>query len=71
MITPEGERRAWRWWDPELLQLLLPSFSASQLDEVFALEQAVVLPAAAGWSWHALEQGVLAATLRPLEAAAK
>lgn len=67
---PEGDKRAWRWHDPEVLQLLLPSLSPGQLDEVFALGQTFVLPAAAQWQWHLLEQGQLSSTVRPVLAAA-
>src|SRR3569623_1596239 len=34
VLTPEGERRAWRWHDPEVLEAVLPTLSASQLDEL-------------------------------------
>lgn len=67
---PDGERRPWRWWDPELLALLLPELSPSQLDELFGAGQQIVLPAAAGWTWYALRDGVLAQDARPLLAAA-
>ncbi|HEX7441252.1 MAG TPA: DUF4123 domain-containing protein [Caldimonas sp.] len=70
VTTPEGERRAWRWYDPEVLQLILPSLSATQLDELFAANQTFVIPSASGWTWHALEQGVLASTVRELMASA-
>jgi hypothetical protein len=70
VLTPEGERRAWRWYDPEVLQLMLPSFSATQLDELFGAGQAIVIPSAYAWSWHALEQGVLASSVRDLMPAA-
>jgi hypothetical protein len=64
VITPDGERRTWRWYDPELLVALLPSFSPSQLDELFAAGQQIVVVSAQAWTWHALEQGVLASTER-------
>ena len=67
---PDGERRPWRWWDPELLALLLPELSPSQLDELFGAGQQIVLPAATGWTWYALRDGVLAQDARPLLAAA-
>ena len=71
VITVDGERRAWRWYDPELLQVLLPGLSASQLDEVFAVAQSLVVVTASRWTWHAMEQGVLASTVRdPMPAAA-
>lgn len=71
VITPEGERRPWRWYDPELLALLLPSFSPSQLDELFAAGQQIVMVAPSAWTWHGLEQGVLASSERPVLAPAR
>lgn len=68
--TPDGERRPWRWWDPELLERLLPEFSPSQLDELFGAGQQIVLIGRAGWTWFALRDGVLAQDARPLLAAA-
>jgi Domain of unknown function (DUF4123) len=65
VILPEGARRRWRWWDPELLAVVLPSCSASQLDEVFALGQQIVVPARTAWTWHALAEGTLATVERP------
>jgi hypothetical protein len=70
VLTPEGDRRAWRWYDPEVLQLILPNLSASQLDELFAPGQAFVVPTTTGWTWHTLERGVLASTTRDLLRAA-
>jgi hypothetical protein len=65
MVTmPTGERRRWRWWDAELLALLLPTAQASQLDEVFGLGQQIVVPARAAWTWYRLEDGVLATDVR-------
>jgi hypothetical protein len=66
VITPDGQRRPWRWYDPELLTALLPSFSPSQHDELFGAGQQIVLVSTEAWTWHALEQGVLASTERPL-----
>jgi len=62
----DGERRPWRWYDPELLAALLPSFNAQQHDELFAAGQQIVLPAPHAWTWFELEQGVLATTERAL-----
>ena len=70
VLTPEGDRRAWRWYDPEVLQVVLPSLSASQLDELFAPGQSFVVPSANAWTWHTLERGVLASTTRDLLRAA-
>jgi hypothetical protein len=66
VITPEGDRRPWRWYDPELLSALLPGLSPAQLDELFALGQQIVMLTPAGWTWYGLEQGVLASTERDL-----
>ena len=71
VLLPEGGRRRWRWWDPELLAVLLPSCSAEQLDEVFALDQKIVVPTKAVWTWHALDDGTLATLERPQLAPAK
>lgn len=70
VVMPDGRRRPWRWYDPELLAALLPALSPSQQDEVFAAGQQIVLPSAAMWTWLALEQGVLAREDRPLLRAA-
>jgi len=66
VVMPDGQRRPWRWYDPELLVALLPSFSAQQHDELFAAGQQIVLPTARAWTWFGLEQGVLASTERAL-----
>jgi Domain of unknown function (DUF4123) len=66
VVLPDGERHPWRWYDPELLAALLPSFSPSQLDELFALGQQIVVVGSGVWTWHGLEQGVLASTERAL-----
>jgi hypothetical protein len=70
VITPDGQRRPWRWYDPELLSALLPELSPSQQDEVFGAGQQIVLPSARAWTWLAMEQGVLARDERPLLRAA-
>ena len=57
--TPEGRRRPWRGWDAELLALLLPSLSPSQLDAFFAAEQQLVCPGARRWVWWQRLNGVL------------
>jgi hypothetical protein len=64
VVLPDGERRHWRWWDPELLATLLPTCSASQLDEIFGLGEQIVVPTRSAWTWHRLEDGVLATTVR-------
>ena len=70
VITPEGERRNWRWYDPEVLEVLLPNLSAAQLDEVFGAGQSMVLLGRDAWTWHLMEQGVLASSVRPIQALA-
>ena len=70
VILPSGERRSWRWYDPEVLQTVLPTLLGGQLDEIFGLGQAIVVPAADAWTWLALEDGVLAADRRALMAQA-
>ncbi len=39
VILPDGDRRPWRWYDPEVLRAILPTLLAGQLDEVFGLGQ--------------------------------
>ena len=69
VVTPDGERRPWRWFDPDVLRIALPSFLAGQLDEFFAPGQTLVVPEASGWTWLAMEQGVLTTETRALMAA--
>jgi hypothetical protein len=71
VLTPDGQRRPWRWYDAELLTTLLPQLTPSQQDEVFGAGQQIVLPATSGWTWLAMEQGVLAREHRPLLQPAK
>ena len=71
VILPDGDRRPWRWYDPEVLQAILPTLLGGQLDEVFGLGQTIVLPAADAWTWLSMEQGVLATDVRPLMAPAR
>ena len=71
VILPDGDRRPWRWYDPEVLRAVLPTLLAGQLDEVFGLGQAIVIPASDAWTWLSIEQGVLATDTRPLMAPAR
>ncbi len=57
--TPDGRRRPWRWWDHELLALLLPGLAPSQLDAFFAAGQQLVVPGARRWTWWQMRDGVL------------
>ena len=66
VITPDGQRRPWRWFDPEVLRVAVAGFSAGQLDEFFGIGQTIVLPEPGGWTWLALEQGVLTTDTRNL-----
>ena len=68
VATPDGERRAWRWFDPEVLRTAMPTLLAGQLDEMFALNQAIVLPEAGAWTWLVMENGVLSTDVRPVMA---
>ena len=61
---PDGTQRNWRWYDPQLLDALLPQFTPGQLDELFGPGLALVVPAADAWTWHTLEQGLLVSTPR-------
>ena len=70
VIAADGERRNWRWYDPEVLDAMLPSLSAAQMDEVFGAGQSMVVVARDAWTWHAMEQGVLASSVRPMMAMA-
>jgi hypothetical protein len=64
VLTPDGERKRWRWHDPDVLRELLPSLLSAQLDEFFSLGQAVVIPSADAWTWLNVQQGVLATETR-------
>ena len=70
-VMPDGERRLWRWHDPEVLTVALPIFAAGQLDEIFALQQTIVIPASDAWTWLSLAEGVLATDIRPVLAASR
>ena len=70
VTAPDGERHTWRWYDPDVLDVLLPNLSAAQMDEVFGAGQSMVLLSRDAWTWHAMEHGVLASSVRPLMAAA-
>ena len=70
VITPDGERRMWRWFDPDVLRTVLPTFLGGQLDEFFAVGQTVVLPESDRWTWLGMERGVLATESRALMSAA-
>lgn len=61
---PDGERRRWRWWDPEVVRALLPTLLASQLDEFFALGQTIVVPTATDWTWFEMRDGMLSTDTR-------
>ncbi|ERR1019366_1717023 len=71
VITPDGERRAWRWYDPDVLRIALPTLLAGQLDEIFGAGQAIVIAEPEAWTWLAIEQGVLSTDTRPLMRAAR
>lgn len=71
VTTPDGERRTWRWYDPDVLRAILPALTAGQLDEFFAIGQSIVIPAADAWTWLAMENGVLATDARPLMGTAR
>lgn len=64
--TPEGQRRPWRWWDPELLDTLLPQLTPPQLDAVFAPGQQLVCPGKTRWTWWQKLDGVIDRQERPL-----
>ncbi len=64
VLTPDGERKRWRWHDPEVLRELLPSLLSAQLDEFFSLGQTMVIPATDAWTWLNVQQGVLASETR-------
>ena len=71
VIMPDGERRAWRWYDPDVLRTALPALLAGQLDEVFTAGQTMVIAEKEAWTWLALEQGVLSTEIRPLQPSAR
>lgn len=55
---PDGRRRPWRWWDPQLLETLLPVFTPDQVSAVFAAGQQLVLVSPQRWVWWQLVDGV-------------
>ncbi len=59
VLTPDGRRRPWRWWDADLLERLLPSLAPSQLDTFFAVDQQLICPATRQWTWWQKLDGVL------------
>jgi len=71
VITPDGERRAWRWHDPDVLRTVLPTLLAGQLDELFTGVQAFVIAEPQAWTWLAMEQGLLSTDRRPLMPASR
>ena len=71
VILPDGTRRDWRWYDPEVFAALLPSLTPGQLDSVFANGVRVVVPSPSAWTWHVVEQGLLASTVRATMPAAR
>lgn len=70
VLMPDGERRPWRWYDPELLGTLLPELSPSQQDELFGAGQQIVLVGTGAWTWLAQRDGLLQTDVRPLLPAA-
>ncbi len=71
VVTPEGQRRAWRWYDPEVLRTILPTLMPGQLDELFGGGQDIVVAESAAWTWFSIDQGVLATDTRPVMAVAR
>ena len=69
VTLPDGSQRAWRWFDPQVLEAVLPGLSPGQLDDVFAPGLSFVAPTSAAWTWHRLEQGLLVSTPRAMAAA--
>ncbi len=67
---PDGRRRAWSWWDPEVLEVVLPSCSHDQRDRIFAAGQTVVSLSPRAWVWWEQAHGVLQRDERALLQAA-
>lgn len=65
---PSGARRLWSWWDPELLELILPSCSHEQRDHIFAAGQSLVSLSPKAWIWWAQAGGVLQRDERAVQA---
>ncbi len=57
--TPDGKRRPWRWWDPGLLEALLPSLAPAQRDQVFVNDQSLIAVSAKAWTWWSQHDGLL------------
>ena len=70
VLTPDGVRRTWRWFDPDVLRLVANNLSAGQLDELFGIDQTMVLPEPGEWTWLAMDKGILATETRALQVAA-
>jgi hypothetical protein len=64
IITPDGERRSWRWYDPDVLRTAVSTLLAGQLDEVFGAGQDIVIAEPVAWTWLSMEQGVLSTDVR-------
>ena len=64
VITPDGERRPWRWFDPDVLRIAVQRFSSGQLDEFFGIGQAIVLPEPSQWTWLAMDEGLVTSDVR-------
>lgn len=64
VMLPDGSQRAWRWFDPQVMEALLPTLTPGQLDDLFAPGFALVVPAPAAWTWHTLQQGLLVSSPR-------
>jgi hypothetical protein len=71
VITPDGNRRRWRWYDPDVLRAALPALLGGQLDEIFGAGQAIVIVEPESWTWLAMVQGVLSTDVRPLMRASR
>ncbi len=60
---PDGSRRTWRWYDPALLRLMMPLYSAQQAQSMLQVGQVLVrlvVPSAQAWLTYRWEQGALA-----------
>ena len=66
VTVPDGERRPWRWYDPQVLGAILPALQPSQLDLLFELEQSFVMVSKTDWTWHSLRNGLLNTDRRAL-----
>jgi hypothetical protein len=64
VILPDGERRAWRWYDPDVLLAILPTLWPASSTSCSASIQTIVIPAADAWTWLSHRAGAFSPPTR-------